>query len=261
MGKDFLKTIVKTKKEEVKTAQKTIPEHQLRREVLPLPTRRPFIQNLAQPGARGINIIAEIKRASPSKGPIRLDLDPAIYAEEYEKGGASAISVLTDQTYFKGSLNDLKSARSITALPVLRKDFIISEYQIYESSIAGADAILLIVRILAREQLRDYLNLCSELNMDALVEVHAEADIETATVAGARLIGINNRDLSSFQTSIDTAIRMVSLLEPHQIPVAASGIQSREDINKTRQAGIWNFLIGESLVRADNPKTFLQSLF
>lgn len=260
MGKDFLKIIVDHKKEEVIKAKKRLSENRLCADALLPRKRRPFLKRLEQPGPFGINIIAEIKRASPSKGLICPDLNPAIYASEYEKGGAAALSVLTDQAYFKGCVDDLKKAREATALPVLRKDFLISSYQIYESAALGADAVLLIVRILEQNQLTDYLNLCRELNIDALVEIHSENDLETATLAGARLIGINNRNLSSFETNIETSIRMASLLEPDQIAVAASGIRTREDIEKTKDSGIRNFLIGESLVRAPNSREFLRSL-
>ncbi len=260
MAKDFLEVIVKHKKEEIAEAKKLIPESQLCKDAFTSIKRRPFIKKLEKPGHSGVNIIAEIKRASPSKGDICLNLNPAAYALEYEKGGAAAISVLTDQPYFKGSLDDLKKARNASTLPVLRKDFLISSYQIYESSAMEADAVLLIARILSQEQLRDYLKLCNELKLDALVEIHSEKDLEAATQAKARLIGINNRNLSSFETNIDTAIKLVSLLEPYQIAVAASGIQNRDDIVKNQQAGIWNFLIGESLVKAENCQAFLRSL-
>ncbi|MEE9495247.1 MAG: indole-3-glycerol phosphate synthase TrpC, partial [Desulfobacterales bacterium] len=185
---------------------------------------------------------------------------PAEYAVEYESGGAAALSVLTDQPHFKGSIDDLKSARESTILPVLRKDFLISSYQIFESAVMGSDALLLITRILDTKQLKDYLDICNELQMDALVEIHSEKDLEKATLAGAGLIGINNRNLRSFETDIQTSIRMKSLLEPDQVAVAASGIRSREEIEKLRNSGIWNFLIGESLVRAENPRDFLKSL-
>ncbi len=207
-----------------------------------------------------MNIIAEIKRASPSKGLICPDLNPAVYASEYEKGGAAALSVLTELQYFKGSFEDLKTARESVNLPVLRKDFLISSYQIYESAVLGADAVLLIVRILSQEQLQDYLSLAKELDLDVLVEVHSEKEIEAAARAEAKLVGINNRNLKSFETDIENAIRMVSLLESYQIAVAESGIKTSEDIKKLHDAGIWNFLIGESLVRAANPKESLLSL-
>lgn len=258
MKTDFLSRIVEHKQEEVRTAKASIPENRLIQDALSVSrTPRPFMGNLERPG---INIIAEIKRASPSKGLICPDLNPAKYASEYEKGGAAALSVLTDTPYFQGSFEDLKIARAAVSLPVLRKDFLISSYQIYESLILGADAVLLIVRILSPEQLRDYLNLCKELKLDALVEVHSEQEIETAIFAGAELVGINNRNLGSFETDIENAVRMVSLLNPDQIPVAESGIKNRQDIERLQQAGIRNFLIGESLVRASDPQTFLKSL-
>jgi indole-3-glycerol phosphate synthase len=261
MGTDFLKTIVDAKKEEIAAAKKRISESDLCRMASVGRSKRPFFEKLAQPGKSGINIIAEIKRASPSKGPIRLDLNPAAYAAEYEAGGACAISVLTDEKFFRGSLEDLKAARAASTLPVLRKDFIISPYQIYESVLAGADAVLLIARILDKTRLRALLDLCGQLDVDALVEIHSKDDAVSAAFAGARLIGINNRDLSSFKTDVHTAGRLASLLGPDQVAVAASAIQCREDIDQNLQAGIFNFLIGESLVRADDPKLFLRSLF
>ena len=261
MGKDFLRIIVEAKKEEVTAARRKVSEALLRELVNKDMTHRPFFKSLATPSLKGANIIAEIKRASPSKGPIRLGLDPGEYALAYEKGGAAAVSVLTDENFFKGSLNDLKTVRANTSLPVLRKEFIISTYQIYESAAASADAILLIVRILEKQELKDYLDLCTELGMDALVEIYSEAEIETASFAGAKLIGINNRDLSSFDTRIGRAMDIASLLEKGQVPVAASGMRTREDIQETKKAGIFNFLIGESLVRAENTEQFLASLF
>jgi indole-3-glycerol phosphate synthase len=257
MPTDFLSKIVEQKKQEIEAAKKRVPENRLWEEASVQRTRRPFLKQLERPG---VNIIAEIKRASPSKGPICPDLDPARYASEYEAGGAAALSVLTDTPYFQGSFDDLKKARQTVNLPVLRKDFLISSYQIYESAVLEADAVLLIVRILSPEQLRDYLSLSKELALDVLVETHLPEEIETATRAGATLIGINNRNLSSFETNIETAMNMASLLESHQVGVAESGIQGREDIEKLQQAGIHNFLIGESLVRTSDPKAFLQKL-
>lgn len=260
MGNNFLNSILQHKKEEVAYAKKCFPENKLREKAIPLQTRRLFFQKLKKPGPSGINIIAEIKRASPSKGVIRQDLDPALYALAYENGGAAAISVLTDRIHFKGSADDLKKAKEVSSLPVLRKDFLISAYQIYESIVMGADAVLLIVRILSKNQIKDYLALCKELNIDALVEAHSENDLEIASWAGAELIGINNRNLSSFETNIENAVRMASFLSSNQIPVAASGIQSRDDILKIQHNGIFNFLVGESLVRAKNPLHFLKLL-
>lgn len=260
MAKDFLSIILKDKKEEIEYLKKQTPLDMLKENAATAPKRRPFFQKMIKPGPSGINIIAEIKRASPSKGVILKNLDPALYALAYENGGASCISVLTDNKHFMGSAEDLKKVKEVSSLPVLRKDFLISSYQIYESLAMGADAVLLIVRILSKNQTKDYLDLCAELKIDAFVEVHSEDDLEIATWAGAKLIGINNRNLSSFDTNIENAVRMVSLLKQDQIPVAASGIQRKEDIQKNKDCGIRNFLIGESLVRAKNPLTFLQTL-
>jgi len=260
MKKDFLQIIIEDKKHEIASAKQRLPEHLLREKALITQKRRSFFKKLIQPGPSGVNIIAEIKRASPSKGIICPDLNPVTYAVEYEKGGAAALSILTDGPHFMGSIHDLQSARESTTLPVLRKDFLISSYQIFESVVIGADALLLIARILDPKQLKDYLDICSELHIDALVEIHSEKDLEKATLGGAKLIGINNRNLRSFETDLDTAIRLKSLLEPDQVTVAASGISSRKEIEKMNYSGIWNFLIGESLVRAENPRDFLKSL-
>ena len=260
MGTDFLKKIVEHKKKEILAARQRVPERQLREKAAGEREKRPFFTSLAKESRPGINIIAEIKRASPSKGEIRPDLDPAFYAAQYEQGGAAALSVLTDQVFFKGSFEDFKRARQAVSLPMLRKDFLISSYQIYESAVLEADAVLLIARILSKQQLKDFLSLCQELDLDSLVEVHSDKDLENATLAGAALIGINNRNLSSFETDINIATRMVSQLEPFQTAVAASGIHSKEDIQLNLTCGITNFLIGESLVRADDPAGFLASL-
>jgi len=260
MADDILSLIVKRKKEEVIESKKIIPEKVIRENALLSSKRRPFIPVFENPGKSQVNIIAEIKRASPSKGIFCPNLDPAATAAAYEQGGAVAISVLTDKDFFKGSPGDLQIAKKLTTLPVLRKDFMISSYQLYESAVLGADAVLLIVRILSEQQLKDYLDIARTLNMDALVEIHSMDDLAIASKTGARLIGINNRNLKSFDTHIGTAISMVSALEPFQIPVAASGIQSPEDIRKNLDAGIHNFLIGESLVRAPDSTEYLKTL-
>ncbi len=257
---NILQQIVEHKKRQVAEAKNRLSENKLRGQIAANKERRPFFKNLKIPQEAGINVIAEIKRASPSKGIIRPDLDVVKYASDYQLGGASALSVLTDSRYFKGSVQDLKKARKNTSLPVLRKDFIISSYQIYESSAMEADAVLLIVRILSSRQLKDYIDLCAKIGMDVLVETHSKEEIEAATMAGAKLIGINNRNLSSFKTDVETAARLASLLSPDQVAVAESGIKSREDIEKLKDAGIQNFLIGESLVRAPDARAFLRAL-
>ena len=257
---EFLAKIVEHKKIEIEERRKLVSESLLRDKAIKF-KRRPFIKKLSEPGPSGINIIAEIKRASPSKGFLCPDLDPTEYAEEYEKGGAAAISVLTDKSFFMAKPDDLIRAREASSLPVLRKDFIISSYQIYETSAIGADAVLLIVRILSEYQLKDYIALSNQLKLETLVEVNSEKDLEIATNSGARLIGINNRNLSSFETDTENAVRISGLLEPGQIAVAASGIKDRIDIEKNLSYGIFNFLIGESIVTSGNPAGFIKSLF
>ena len=258
MAKTFLETIVKHKQQEVAAARRKTPEAALMkrmgRDDRP---RRSLIRALSRP--ERVNIVAEIKRASPSKGILCESLDAAETARIYETGGAAAISVLTDSRFFKGSPDDLRLVKSVTTLPVLRKDFIISEYQVLESAAMGADAILLIARILTLEQLTRYSALCRKLSLEALVEVHSLEDVGKTSQVDAGLIGINNRDLSTFETHIEKALEMGKMLSPHQIPVVASGIQSRDDIVRNCRAGLHNFLIGESLVRADHPGERLKS--
>ena len=260
MAADILNQIVAYKKQEVKAARGRRPEAGLRDEIAPRADKRSFFDRLSNRRSNSVNIIAEIKRASPSRGLIRPDLDPAAYAREYERGGAAALSVLTDQHFFKGSAEDLKAARQQTRLPVLRKDFIVSTYQIYETAAIGADAVLLIAAVLSQQQLQDYLALCRELHLDALVEIHTDDEYQKATRAGAKLIGINNRNLKTFHTDIGIAIALAARLSEDQVGVAESGIRTPADIDAVRRAGIGNFLIGESLVRAHNPRLFLQSL-
>ena len=260
MTTDFLTQIVQQKGREISQARKIIPEGRLAELARQRSDFRPFFETLSQPGAAGVNIIAEIKRASPSKGDIALDLDAFRTTLCYEKGGAAAVSVLTDPTFFKGSLDDLTAARSACALPVLRKEFIISSYQVYEAATAGADAILLIARILSAEKLDRLYALCRDLGMEALVEIHTPEDARTVAVCGARLVGINNRNLSTFETDIANAMDLVARLAPGQVPVAASGISRPADIQRNLKAGIFNFLVGESIVRSDDPVRFIRAL-
>ena len=256
----ILEKIVASKRKEVAAAEARVPLGQLVERIERRPPARPFLDRLSKPQNGRVNIIAEIKRASPSKGLIRADLDPAEFAAAYESGGAAALSVLTDQEFFRGSVADLERARSATRLPALRKDFIVSPYQIYESAAIGADAILLITRILSPQHLREYLNLSRHLRLDALVEVHSEEELDAATAAGACLVGINNRDLDTFRTDIATSVRLAARLGAHQTGVAESGIHSREELEKIVAAGIFNFLIGESIVRAQDTRGFLSRL-
>jgi len=257
---DILTRIVTRKKEEIEDARRRIPLERLRETAARRAAPRPFCGALQAPGPYGANIIAEIKRASPSKGPLRIDLNPARMAREYAAGGAAALSVLTDRDFFRGGPEDLQAARQAVALPVLRKDFLIDDYQIYESRAMGADAVLLICRILSPPQLEHLLALSRSLGMDALVEIHTADDLEMARTSGARLIGINNRNLVTFDTDIRNAMAMARRLGPEQIAVAASGIATLEDIRANLDQDVFNFLIGESLVRAEDPVEHLRSL-
>ncbi|MGC9196386.1 MAG: indole-3-glycerol phosphate synthase TrpC [Syntrophobacteraceae bacterium] len=257
---DFLSRIIERKKEEIRAADKSMPEASLRREAQNCNGRRPFIGALAKPGPTGMNVIAEVKRASPSRGRIKDNVDPGEFAQKYEAGGAAAISVLTDRDFFGANPDDLSKVRAASHLPALRKDFLISSYQVYQSAVMGADAILLIVRALGPELLKDLLSLSSTLGLDALVETHDEHEFEIAAKAGARLIGINNRDLSTFTTDIAVSICISRNASPAQVLVAESGLNARSDIERLLDAGIWNFLIGESLMRSQDPVRLLQDL-
>ena len=260
MKTDFLSRIIDQKKQEVEKARKLVPLSRLEEEAQTRGERRSLFAGLSSRGPFEANIIAEVKRASPSKGDIRIDLDAAGLAHHYERAGAAAISVLTEQTFFRARPTDLQTVRSAVTLPVLRKDFIISPYQVFETAAMEADAVLLIVRALSREALKDLIALCHELHLDALVEVHSEEELEEATLAGARLIGINNRDLKTFQTDLHTSVRLSGQLHEGQVAVAESGISERRQIEMLIGEGIWNFLIGESLVRAPDPGAFLKEL-
>lgn len=261
MAGDFLQRILDRKREEVEVRKKAVPEEELADRVQPDRERRRFLERLSiTRNGRAANVIAEIKRASPSKGPLNLELDAPGLARAYESGGAAAISVLTDRSFFQALPGDLESVRSAVRLPVLRKDFLISSYQVYESAVMGADAVLLIVRALSAALLESCLGLCEDLGLDALVEVRSAEEMDTATRAGARLIGINNRDLGTFRTDIRTSVALAAMLRPGQIAVSESGIHGREQVETLLAAGIRNFLIGESLVKAADPERFLRHL-
>ncbi len=260
MATDFLTRIVDHKEREIQKAIKRTSEETLREKARQRTDFRPFYENLCQPDATGVNIIAEIKRASPSKGDIAPNLDAATTAGQYEAGGAAAISVLTDESFFKGGLEDLRTARAACDLPILRKEFIVSDYQVYEAAAAGADAILLIARILKPEKLESLYGLCRGLGMDALVEIHTAEDAAVVADMGVRLVGINNRNLSTFDTDLNVAMDLVARLAPGQIPVAASGIGGPDDIASNLNAGIHNFLVGESIVRSGDPVRFIKAL-
>ena len=260
MKRSFLEEIIAHKRDEVRKSKRRVSERDLIGAIEARGPGRSLAAVLRPSDPMTVNIIAEIKRASPSKGLFRADLDAGRLAAAYETAGAAAISVLTDRDFFKGSAEDLKAARKATGLPVLRKDFIISEYQILEAAAWGADAVLLIARILDRTQLKDYLGVCMQFGLDALVEVHSREDLDIIHGTGAVLIGINNRNLATFKTDIRQAISLAPLLSPGQIPVAASGIAAPDDVRRNLDAGIGSFLVGESLVQSDDVNAAMASL-
>ncbi len=205
-------------------------------------------------------VIAEIKKASPSRGLLTRDFHPALLAESYERGGAACLSVLTDHEYFQGSLHDLEAARAACSLPVLRKDFTIDRVQIFQAAAHGADAILLIAAILGIDELRHFRELASSLHMASLVEVHNQEELAKAVDSGAELIGVNNRDLETFEVSLDTSIRLSYLMPANVIRVSESGIRTRADIDLLRVAGFQAFLVGEWLMKAHDPAHALGEL-
>ena len=262
----MLDTIAEHKRLEVEQRQQRLPLAQLQQRPEMAQARRDFIASLrSASAASGFGLIAELKRASPSKGLIREDFDVAKLAQEYQDGGAACLSVLTDENYFRGHDGYLQIARACTQLPVLRKDFIVDSYQLYESRLLGADCILLIAAILSDEQLRDYSAIAKELAMAVLFEVHDQAELERvsqlALDSERHLLGINNRDLRSFQTSLDTSIQLsAAARDTGLLLVSESGINSRADIQKLQQHNLHCYLIGESLMRWDSPAAGIQAL-
>ena len=211
--------------------------------------------------AGGFNVIAEVKRASPSKGTLRAEVSPAELARAYERGGAAAISVLTEEDHFRGSLADLRAVRAAVKLPLLRKDFIFDEYQVFEAAEAGADALLLIVAALDAETLaRLRLLTEEELWMDALVEVHTGAEMRRAAACGASIVGVNNRDLRTFEVSLDVSRELAAHAPEGALLVSESGLKTGADLRDLRRRGYRGFLVGESLMRAERPDEALRAL-
>lgn len=245
---NILETIVEHKRVEVAAHKAAVPLERLVEEIGNLPPARSLGAALRKPGE--VALIAEIKKASPSKGVIREDFDPVAIARAYTESGAVAISVLTDEKFFQGGPEYLRQVRQVTAIPLLRKDFIIDAYQIYQARFLGADAILLIAGILETGELMNFQLLARELGLECLVEVHTEAELAKALVAGAEIIGINNRNLRVFKTDIDTTFRLKNLInDPGIIVVSESGINTREDVLRLLENGVDAMLVGESLMR------------
>lgn len=258
---DVLSKIIAKKRERVEEAKLTVPLEQLRGDAYA--KRRSSTPHALTRALRkdGINIIAEFKRRSPSKGVIRADADLPWIVKNYEAGGAAAISVLTETDHFDGSLADLRAVKAHSTLPVLRKDFVFDPYQLYEAAEAGADAILLIVAALNDQQLESLRRLAEdELGMDALVEVHTEEEMDRAASCGAKLIGVNNRNLHTFEVTLATSERLAKLAPAGALLVSESGLNERADLLRLRNHGFHGFLIGESLMRASNPEISLRDL-
>lgn len=250
----FLSEIIERKRQRVEAAKQAVPIDSF--EVRPGSHR--FRQALLRDG---VNVIAEFKRRSPSKGVIRADADLKQIVEAYQAGGASAISVLTEEDYFSGSLDDLRLVKQSVDLPVLRKDFVFDEYQVYESSAAGADAVLLIVAALNDNELFCLRQLVEdELGMDALIEAHTREEMQRAITCGANVIGINNRNLHTFEVSLETSLLLAAEAPAGTVLISESGLNNSTDLARLRDAGYRGFLIGESLMRSENPEAALRDL-
>ena len=254
----ILDSIVARRREDLEQQRKAMPERLLRKIATARPPARDFAAALRRPGE--VAVIAEIKRASPTRGVLRADLDHRWFAEAYQQAGAAAISVLTEGRHFRGSLNDLRQARALTEIPVLRKDFIVDQYQVLEARANNADAILLIAAVLEKWELGELMVLAESLGMAALVEVHTPAEAEKALTAGAEIIGINNRNLEDFTVDLETSERLMGYLPAGSTVVSESGIRGPDDVRRVRDWGVNAVLVGESLVTAPDPQAALGAL-
>jgi len=258
---NVLSEIVGKKRERVAAARALVPVERLRSHAQGIRNRAEPRRLSAALRGDGTNIIAEFKRRSPSKGLIRADANLIEVVKSYEDGGAVAISVLTEEDYFSGPLDDLRQAKAAVDLPVLRKDFVFDEDQVYESAAAGADAILLIVAALDDQALTDLRRLAEdELGLDALVEVHTSDEMKRAVGCGAKLIGVNNRDLRTFEVTLETSLALARDAPADALLISESGLHNSDDLQRLRVAGFRGFLIGEALMRAGNPEEALRSL-
>ncbi len=262
MSSDILSKIMRRKGERLAEAKAARSLEEVRRAAFDVraSSRRHALGDALGDAGR-VNVIAEFKRASPSKGEIRGGAPVAEVVGAYERGGAAALSVLTEEDFFRGSLQDLQEAKASARLPVLRKDFIFDEYQVYESAAAGADALLLIVAALDDAALGALLRLTvEELGMDALVEVHTAEELARAAHVGARIVGVNNRDLRTFEVSLETSVRLAALAPAGTLLVSESGLRGAGDVDRLRACGFRAFLVGETLMRAEDPESALRYL-
>ncbi|MET4568832.1 indole-3-glycerol phosphate synthase TrpC [Rhodanobacter soli] len=259
---DILNRILARKAEEVAERRARLPEAELIARIADLPGTRGFAAAIEAKIDAGLPaVIAEVKKASPSKGLIRTDFDPAAIAKSYAAAGAACLSVLTDSDFFQGSEAFLQQAREACSLPVLRKDFIIDAYQVYEARAIGADCVLLIVSALDDDVLLQLSLLAAELDLDVLCEVHDEEELERAMALPVPLIGVNNRNLRNFETSLETSLALQERVEYDRVLVAESGIHTPEDVARLREGGIQAFLVGEAFMRAEDPGAELRRLF
>ena len=258
---NILERILATKAAEVSAAKDGCPLQEIAARAADMPPPRGFTRRIQSIAATGPAVIAEIKKASPSVGVIRTDFQPGAIAQSYQAGGAACLSVLTDAPWFQGANEYLQQARSTCDLPVLRKAFIIDPWQVYESRVLGADCILLIVAALGFDQLLELDGLARQIGLDVLVEVHDEAELESALATGAALVGVNNRDLHTFRTDLEVSCRLRAKIPDARIMVTESGIHRREDVQRMMAADIRAFLVGEALMRAEHPGEALKSLF
>ena len=259
---DILERILARKREEVEAARAAVPFAQMQQRAVAAPPARDFVGALrARIAAGRAAVIAEIKKASPSKGVLRADFRPAEIATSYERHGAAALSVLTDVPFFQGAPEYLAAARAATSLPALRKDFIVDAWQVFESRALGADAILLIVAALDDAELRDFEALALALGMAVLVEVHDEGELERALALRTPLVGINNRNLRTFEVTLETTLALLARVPAGRIVVTESGIVASGDVRRMRAAGVDAFLVGEAFMRAGDPGRALRELF
>jgi indole-3-glycerol phosphate synthase len=254
----ILDDIVATKRQEIAAARQRVTEAELERRIAAAPPVRDFRAALEQAG--GPQVIAEVKRASPSAGLLRHDFDPVAIARTYADNGAAALSVLTDEPYFQGSLTDLSAIRNAGAPPVLRKDFILERYQLLEARAAGADAVLLIAEILAGDELPGLLKAAHEFGLQCLVELYDAENLPRVLDSGATIIGVNNRDLRTFVTRLEHTLELAGCIPPDRCLVSESGIGTREDVLRLQKAGVRAVLVGESLMRAPEPGAKLREL-
>ena len=259
---NILEQILATKGQEIQHRQAQVPLAELKQRVLQAPKTKGFVSALQQRASQQqAGIIAEIKKASPSKGVIRADFDPVAIAQSYASAGATCLSVLTDEQYFQGHDDYLMQVGQAVTLPLLRKDFTIDDYQVYEARAMGADCILLIVSALSAGQLHQLHELATSLDLDVLIEVHDAAELTTALALEPKLIGINNRNLKTFSTDLKTTIDLLPQIPSGVTVVTESGISQIEDVQLMQQHEVFCFLVGEAFMRADNPGDELSKLF